>query len=314
MYRILCIVILLCMTMTVRAQQFKVVGFKQLPHDISAYIEPVRDNNDEACALLKVACSTDFAFSSPLGIVKRRNEVGEVWLYLPNGSVSITLKHPKWGVLRDYLFTKPLESRMTYELVVNEPLQSTVAPLTFTLGNEPQLLRQDTLILVSQKQRRPKIPIKWMTTIALTLTNDHPLLGLRLAVMKRHGIYLFAGSDLHQRPDTDGDTDNQSRVSTSDVRTYDTGETKSSNRLFMGGFIHSIGRHLLIYEGAGWGQRVVAWEQMDGRWFKNTDQSLEGWGAEIGAGYHRNHWVITAGVQTLQGKQWGGSVSVGLFF
>ena len=79
---------------------FSVESFRQLPTDVSAFIDAVRDLNDEACALLKVVAPADFAFSSPLGIVERRDKVGEIWLFLPKGSKSITLKHPQWGVLR----------------------------------------------------------------------------------------------------------------------------------------------------------------------------------------------------------------------
>ena len=38
---------------TVQAQNFAVSNFRPLPNDISAYIQPVRDLNDEACALIK---------------------------------------------------------------------------------------------------------------------------------------------------------------------------------------------------------------------------------------------------------------------
>lgn len=48
---------------------FTVASFRQLPTDVSAFIDAVRDLNGEACALLKVVAPADFAFSSPLGIV-----------------------------------------------------------------------------------------------------------------------------------------------------------------------------------------------------------------------------------------------------
>ena len=82
------------------AQQFGVKAFRPLPNDISAYISPVRDLNGEACALLKVVGDKDFVFSTPLGVVKQQQEVGEIWVYVPRGTVQITLKHPRWGVLR----------------------------------------------------------------------------------------------------------------------------------------------------------------------------------------------------------------------
>lgn len=105
---------------------FSVESFRQLPTDVSAFIDAVRDLNDEACALLKVVAPADFAFSSPLGIVERRDKVGEIWLFLPKGTKSITLKHPQWGVLRDYAFGTKLESRMTYEMRLRLPQAAVV--------------------------------------------------------------------------------------------------------------------------------------------------------------------------------------------
>ena len=59
------------------AQQFSVHSFRLLPNDISAYINPVKDLNREACALIKVVGAPEFVFSTPLGIVKRKEEVGK---------------------------------------------------------------------------------------------------------------------------------------------------------------------------------------------------------------------------------------------
>lgn len=49
---------------SVQAQEFSVAGFRLLPNDVSAFITPVRDLNDEPCALVKVEAPSDFAFST----------------------------------------------------------------------------------------------------------------------------------------------------------------------------------------------------------------------------------------------------------
>ena len=108
------------------SQEFSVSSFRILPNDVSAFVNSVRDLNDEACALVKVEAPADFAFSTPLGIVKRKDEVGEIWLYLPKGTKSITLKHPQWGVLRNYSLGTKLESRMTYEMRLHLPQTAVV--------------------------------------------------------------------------------------------------------------------------------------------------------------------------------------------
>ena len=93
----LLLTLMLCMAGcgTALAQQFSVTKFRVLPNDVSAFITPVRDLNDEACALLKVTATPEYAFSSPLGIVMRKDNVGEIWLYLPKGTKKITIKHPE---------------------------------------------------------------------------------------------------------------------------------------------------------------------------------------------------------------------------
>ena len=76
---------------SVQAQEFSVAGFRLLPNDVSAFITPVRDLNDEPCALVKVEAPSDFAFSTPLGIVSRKDKVGEIgsiFLKAPNCSPS----------------------------------------------------------------------------------------------------------------------------------------------------------------------------------------------------------------------------------
>ena len=69
------------------AQRFSVSSFRQLPSDVSAFINPCSAiSTTKDCGLLKIIASEDFAFSTPLGIVKREDKVGEIWLYLPRGS------------------------------------------------------------------------------------------------------------------------------------------------------------------------------------------------------------------------------------
>lgn len=94
---VIAIMSLLLMPFSCSAQDFSVASFRLLPNDVSAFIDNVRDLNDEACALMKIEAPSDFAFSTPLGIVKRKDEVGEIWLYLPKGTKMLTLKHPEWG-------------------------------------------------------------------------------------------------------------------------------------------------------------------------------------------------------------------------
>lgn len=292
------------MLVTARAQQFSVDGFRMLPNDISAYMDPVRDLNDEACALLKVACSHDFAFSTPLGIVKRRNEVGEVWLYVPRGTVLLTLKHPQWGVMRDYRLDKPLESRVTYELKVRQPIS---LPPGIAVTSSLHSPRRDTVVFVVEsaytKPHRSHRPIDCGAGLHVSMGSMGPMAGVRLSAMRRHGVYASAWTGLRALPETAELTPAQ--------QTYHTGQTRQSAVLLTGGLVHRCG-HVIVYEGAGWGRHRVAWEQADGRWTLASGECHSGWAAELGGGYQVRRWTATAGVQTVRMKEWQVAVGLGL--
>lgn len=301
------------------AQDFTVRQFRILPNDITAYINPVRDLNDEACALIKVVGSKDFVFSSPLGIVKRKNDTGEIWIYLPKGSVMITIKHPQWGVLRDYRFPTPLESRMTYELILSQPLKYQKSTEIFMPKN--QLIRPDTsLHLVKYlpqpplKVRRPHIPWRRIILLNVGIQADGPSAGLRAAFMKRHGFYVLAQKDFHKMPHTEGECDKNGIQPGTDEAPYYTGQTEKGRWMLMAGGVHRIIRGLCIYEGLGYGQRDVAWEQYNKTLILNKDFSYQGISAEIGCLYRFPRLAVSAGVMTIQCKYWEAAIGIGVNF
>lgn len=159
---------------------FTVASFRQLPTDVSAFIDAVRDLNGEACALLKVVAPSDFAFSSPLGIVKRRDEVGEIWLYLPKGTKSITLKHPQWGVLRNYSLGTKLESRMTYEMRLHLP-QTPIVEKHDTI-----VYTQTVVDTVTVAPPRHIMQLHAYTLLTASMYTDGPSWGIMAAIMRRH--------------------------------------------------------------------------------------------------------------------------------
>lgn len=165
---------------------FTVASFRQLPTDVSAFIDAVRDLNGEACALLKVVAPSDFAFSSPLGIVRRRDEVGEIWLYLPKGTKSITLKHPQWGVLRNYSLGTKLESRMTYEMRLHLPQTAVVEK------HDTIVYTQTVVDTVTVAPLRRIAQLHAYTLLTASMHTDGPSWGIMAAVMRRHGVYLHA--------------------------------------------------------------------------------------------------------------------------
>lgn len=316
------LVLFLCLLLgvgwTARAQDFSVRSFRMLPNDITAYIAPVRDLNDEACALVKVVGDKDFVFSSPLGIAKRRNDVGEIWIYLPKGSVLLTIKHPQWGVLRDYRFPKPLESRMTYELILAPPLgynQPKQIPPLALRPEKPDIAPHLSISLPAPSPRiyRPRERIHRLGLLSIGIHGGRPSAGLRLALMRRHGVYLTGHTDFHSVPTTQGECDNRG-VLDDGSSPYYSGKTKESRWCIMAGGIHRLIGEFCLYEGIGYGARTTAWERHDGDWLRNRDYTYRGLCAEAGGLYRFQRIAVSAGVLTIQGKYWEGTIGVGIHF
>lgn len=303
----------------VQGQEFSVNQFRVLANDITAYITPVRDLNDEACALLKVVGNHDFVFSTPLGIVERRNEVGEIWLYLPKGTIQITIKHPQWGVLRDYMFGQALESRMTYELTLNEPIEY-VHPATISLKGTPNspFIKQETKHPVKEWKhipfKRPKEPLHYILLANMGISANNLSAGIRLGMMRKHGGYILFQSNFNNKPQTIGKCDKNGLLDNGTITPYYTGKTTKSEYMIMMGGIHRLWSSIYLYEGLGYGNRLVAWENANNTYYENSHYSTKGIAAEIGLMHRFNRLIMSVGTQTISGKHWVGNIGFGIHF
>lgn len=288
---------------------FTVESFRQLPTDVSAFIDAVRDLNGEACALLKVVAPADFAFSSPLGIAARRDKVGEIWLFLPKGTKSITLKHPQWGVLRDYQFGMKLESRMTYELRVRIP-HTTVVEKHDTI-----VYTQTVVDTVTVAPPRRVVPLHAFTLLTASLHTDGPSWGVMAALMRRHGAYVHVSSNLHPANKTIGSCSRDGYSPSTGNIPYYTGRTQTSEYAITVGAIHRLSRLLNIFEGVGYGSQTTAWQLADsegGGWLRNENLSHKGFAAELGVVASIGRFCFSASALTIAGKQWQGCIGVGI--
>uniref|UniRef100_UPI00402960CC hypothetical protein n=1 Tax=Prevotella sp. TaxID=59823 RepID=UPI00402960CC len=305
---------------TMFSQEFSVASFQVLPNDVSAFIHHVRDLNDEACALIKVEAPSDFAFSTPLGIVKRKDEVGEIWLYVPRGTKMLTLKHPQWGVIRDYKLGKPLESRMTYELKLNLPR------LAIAEKHDTIIQIKTVTDTIAIPQVKPKMPLSIYSLATIALHQDGPSYGIFFAMMHRHGFFLHASSDFKSIGKTEGNCDkdgDMTKTSSTSNRTsgstsnkpYYTGETRHSNYTITAGAIHHIYKSLRIFEGIGYGRSATAWqlgESEGGGYLLNDGLTHKGVAGELGVLGSIGRLTLSASAITIAGKQWQGSIGIGI--
>lgn len=291
------------------AVKFKVTGFRVLSNDVSAFITPVRDLNNEACALLKVVARQDFAFSSPLGIVKRKDEVGEIWLYLPKGTRRITIKHPRWGVLRNYRLPLALESHVAYEMTISEPR----IPMAYE--HDTVILTKTIVDTVAVKRKRPRLPMTFHALFTLSMHQNGPSWGVMLAAMRRHGMFVHVSSDLRSIGETRFTCDEEGYIDDNGTMPYYTGETRHSNWTATAGAIHRLCSVLSVFEGIGYGRTATAWqlaESEGGGSALNDGLTHKGVAGELGLMATFGRINISASVLTIAGQQWQGCVGVGI--
>ena len=301
------------------AREFEVMSFRELPNDVSAFINPVRDLNDEDCALLKVVAPADFVFSTPLGIVKRIDKTGEIWLYLPHGSRKITIKHADWGVMRDYEFPERLESHKSYELALQYPKthqlqQAAEVQPSITIRDTLVVTRVDTLVV---RPVTPKTPLEFDISAGFGFGGraSYTFGSLTLTLMRRHGGYIRISSNNLSSYRTEASCDRNGLVDGSE-RFY-SGTTRRRVMMIGGGAAHRVSARIAVFEGLGYADNTLDWQlapSEGGSFVRNSYFSNKGLTAEAGIQCRIDCLVLSASVLTLKGSEWFGSFGIGFRF
>lgn len=119
-------ILLLCVPLFVAGQELGVKSFEQNESDLTALNESTKviDSNNDVCALIKIETKEKgFVFDGgTVGIAKvDESQTGEIWVYVPSELKRITIKHEKFGVLRDYHFPVRLQKARTYIMKLRTP-------------------------------------------------------------------------------------------------------------------------------------------------------------------------------------------------
>lgn len=105
-------------------EEISVTQFSCLTNDLTArVIAPKRDQNNEVCAIIKIVTKDKSLFFEPdaLGITAREDQPGEIWLYVPRGAKRITIKHERFGIIRNYFYPEPINEATVYEMMLYVP-------------------------------------------------------------------------------------------------------------------------------------------------------------------------------------------------
>ncbi len=97
-------------------QEIAVKSFAELPQDLAARTQEKQDANGKACALIKVILPLkDATFEG--WVVDQLYTPGEYWVYMPEGSTKVTVKHAEMPPTV-YEFSEKLMGKTTYQLVL----------------------------------------------------------------------------------------------------------------------------------------------------------------------------------------------------
>ena len=101
--------------------------------DLTARMHPVRNDNAQNCALLKIITTEkNFVFEpDALGMCRDvEYKTAEVWLWLAPGSRRLTIKHPQLGQLRNYEYPMAIEPSTVYVMKLTTGKVTTIVEKT----------------------------------------------------------------------------------------------------------------------------------------------------------------------------------------
>ncbi len=101
------------------AQDFRIDHFRENTMDMAAATSGVKDLNGNVAALIRFVVRDDkFNFDANLGVLKKEQRTGEIWLFVPQGTRRITISHPVLGVLRGYELPEVIKAKTTYDATI----------------------------------------------------------------------------------------------------------------------------------------------------------------------------------------------------
>ncbi len=119
-----------------QSPDYEVKRFHENTLDLTAATSNLKDLRGLQPALIRFAVrDTLFSFTANNGIMGIKKDVGEILLFVPEGTKRITIRHPNLGVLRDYELPIPITTKRTYDA---EIVITNTDYLRKIFGYEPQ--------------------------------------------------------------------------------------------------------------------------------------------------------------------------------
>lgn len=254
-------------------------------------------------------------------------EAGIIDLGSEQKIMSVTLK-PRFGYLE--IFSLPEQDAKVYinnELAGQTPYKSDRMPLQeyririekdffFPMDSTVTIFAGKTSSLTFKMKStiKPKEPRR---TLVMAEVGYHPSqisFGAMVGIVSKNGAYLRFRSDFGSASTELECDDTGALANGAGTPYYRGGVTTKARMSITAGYLRQIIKPLYAYIGAGFGNRVLAWETIDGELVKNTDHSATGVAAELGAIGRLGQFAVSVGFQTVNFKYHELSAGIGFFF
>ena len=160
------VVVLLSCSLSAWSQShdFEIRDFHENLKDLTAATSEILDLRKMKPALIRFAVrDTLFSFRANNGILKLKKGVGEILLFVPDGTKRITISHPYLGTLRDYELPLAIKTRRTYDAEIfitnNEYLRNKFG-YEQPVFNQPPIVKEEPPIkkVPAEKPVKPDKP------------------------------------------------------------------------------------------------------------------------------------------------------------
>ncbi|WP_418202819.1 PEGA domain-containing protein [Bacteroides sp.] len=254
-------------------------------------------------------------------------EAGIIDLGSEQKIMSVTLK-PRFGYLE--IFSLPEQDAKVFinnELAGQTPYKSDRMPLQeyririekdffFPMDSTVTIFAGKTSSLTFKMKStiKPKEPRR---TLVMAEVGYHPSqisFGAMVGIVSKNGAYLRFRSDFGSASTELECNDTGALDNGTGTPYYKEGVTTKARMSITAGYLRQIIKPLYAYIGAGYGNRVLAWETIDGELVKNTDHSATGVAAELGAIGRLGQFAVSVGFQTVNFKYHELSAGIGFFF
>lgn len=317
MKRIILFTFFLNLVFFCNAQELEVKSFAPKTNDLSASTNPRGDNNNIACALIKVQLAAQGAQFEGNVVGNVEYKTSEYMVYMASGSKRVKVKLEGYLPLEvnfaDY-GVNVLESKTTYVLTITG-VQTIVVP---QLEEKPEVIEAKPVVsapVEPQSRQKNQISKKTFFTVNGAYSALPQLsFGVSVGQVKRFGWFVSAMTNASfVGMQTSNTCDSQGYLEGGYLPMYN-GKTASDRLSVMGGGIIRLSGSVYARVGIGYGVSNLCWQTVDQKWYRNTEYCTQGLDLSAGFQAHLGGFVLSLEAVSTNFKTLEGKLGVGFAF